>query len=189
MENLKDFVKIYNIDDTEFNQFVTDSISSIKDSDWSTHQWYSYDGPVKTENSTELSTYYTKSPQVKKIWREYHHAAIKKYLSEMTYQFPIYYVSDVRYNKYDENTEMKRHNDHIRSLFDGMRKGIPIFSILGAMNPLDEYTGGEFVFDYFNEEIKLEMGQIMVFPSVFMYEHHVNVVTSGKRYTSISWAF
>lgn len=189
MEKLSDFVKIYDIGDPDYNQFITDSISSIKENEWNTHQWYSYNGPAKTDNNKELSIHYPKSPQVKKVWKEYYHAALTKYLDELTYPTSVYFVSDVRYNRYDENTQMKRHHDHIRSLFDGMRKGIPVFTILGAMNPLSDYTGGEFVFDYFNEEVKLEMGQIMIFPSVFMYEHHVNEVTSGKRYTSVTWAF
>ena len=49
----------------------------------------------------------------------------------------------VRFNKYAENKKMALHADHIHSMFDGERKGIPILSVLGVLN--DDYEGGEFV--------------------------------------------
>lgn len=189
MDKLIDYVKIYKIDDFEFNDFVTQNIASVKDEEWTQHQWFSYNGPVARENKKELSTYYPKSAFAKRKWREYNSAAIDRYLKDMPYETSIYCITDVRYNKYEVGTQMLRHHDHIRSLFDGMRKGIPVLTILGAMNPSSEYTGGEFVFDNFDTEIKLEMGEIMVFPSVFLYEHHVNEVTSGQRFAAVSWAF
>lgn len=189
MKELSDFVKIYNIDDPDYDKFVVESIDSIKDQEWSQHQWFSYNGPIERNNKKELSTYYPKSPATKRIWRDYQTAAVTKYIDELKFPTSIYFISDVRYNRYDENTQMLSHHDHIRSLFDGMKKGIPVFTILTAMNPLSDYTGGEFVFEYIDQEIKLEMGQIMVFPSVFLYQHYVKEVMVGKRYTSVSWAF
>lgn len=189
MDKLIDYVKIYTIDDPEFNEFVSQNVASIKDEEWVQHQWFSYNGPVDRANNKELSTYYPKSVFAKKKWREYNSAALDRYLKEMPYDTTLYGISDVRYNKYDTGTQMLRHHDHIRSLFDGMRKGIPVLTVVAGMNPSSEYTGGEFVFDNFDTEIKLEMGEIMVFPSVFLYEHHVNEVTSGKRFASVSWAF
>ena len=45
-------------------------------------------------------------------------------------------------------------------------KGIPILSCLGVLN--DDYDGGEFVmFEDF--EIKLEQGDLLIFPSNFLY--------------------
>ena len=73
--------------------------------------------------------------------------------------------------------------DHIHSLFDGQRKGIPILSILGVLN--EGYEGGEFVFfqDY---EVPLKAGDIMVFPSNFMYPHTVKELTKGERFTFVT---
>ena len=51
--------------------------------------------------------------------------------------------SHVRFNKYAENKKMALHADHIHSMFDGQRKGIPILSVLGVLN--NDYEGGEFV--------------------------------------------
>ena len=51
----------------------------------------------------------------------------------------------------------------------------------------DDYDGGEFAF--FNREIKykLKKGSILLFPSNFMYPHEVMPVTSGTRYSIITW--
>ena len=78
---------------------------------------------------------------------------------------------------------MALHADHIHSMFDGERKGIPILSVLGVLN--DDYEGGEFVL--IDEKINLSKGDIIVFPSNFMYPHKVEPVTKGTRYSYISW--
>ncbi len=91
--------------------------------------------------------------------------------------------SHVRFNKYAENKKMALHADHIHSMFDGERKGIPILSVLGVLN--DDYEGGEFVL--IDEKIDLSKGDIIIFPSNFMYPHKVEPVTKGTRYSYISW--
>jgi predicted 2-oxoglutarate/Fe(II)-dependent dioxygenase YbiX len=80
---------------------------------------------------------------------------------------------------------MAMHCDHINTLFDGQRKGIPILSVVGLMN--DNYTGGEFIMC--GKEIELMAGDLLVFPSVFMYPHMVNPVTTGVRYSLVSWVW
>ena len=92
----------------------------------------------------------------------------------------------IRFNRYSTGTMMREHYDHIHSLFDGERKGIPILSILGVLN--EGYEGGEFLF-FDHHEVPLKAGDIMVFPSNFMYPHTVKEVTKGERYTFVSWAF
>jgi predicted 2-oxoglutarate/Fe(II)-dependent dioxygenase YbiX len=94
--------------------------------------------------------------------------------------------SPIRFNKYSENKKMAFHIDHIHSLFDGVRKGIPILSVLGALN--ENYEGGEFViFDDY--KIKFNTGDLLIFPSIFLYPHRVEPVTKGVRYTYISWVW
>ena len=91
-----------------------------------------------------------------------------------------------RFNKYNQNKQMALHCDHIHSMFDGERKGVPILSILGVLN--DDYEGGEFImFD--DTKIKFDKGDVLVFPSLFLYPHKVEPVKSGTRYSYISWAW
>ena len=88
--------------------------------------------------------------------------------------------------KYTENTEMHMHCDHLHSLFEGARRGIPILTMLVLLN--DNFKGGELVlFD--DEVIPMEKGDIVLFPSLFMYPHTVNKITEGTRYSIASWVF
>ena len=93
--------------------------------------------------------------------------------------------SHVRFNKYAENKMMALHADHIHSMFDGERKGVPILSVLGVLN--DEYEGGEFYL--VDEKTDLSKGDIIIFPSCFMYPHEVTEVKKGTRYSFVSWGF
>ena len=78
------------------------------------------------------------------------------------------------------------HCDHIQSMFDGKRKGVPVLSVLGLLN--DDYEGGEFII-FEKKEIKLKKGDLLIFPSIFLYPHKVNVVKKGTRYSFISWVW
>jgi predicted 2-oxoglutarate/Fe(II)-dependent dioxygenase YbiX len=51
----------------------------------------------------------------------------------------------------------------------------------------DDYEGGEFAF--FDRELvyKLKKGSCIMFPSNFMYPHEIMPVTSGTRYSIITW--
>jgi predicted 2-oxoglutarate/Fe(II)-dependent dioxygenase YbiX len=81
---------------------------------------------------------------------------------------------------------MANHVDHIRSIFDGNNKGIPVISVVGLLN--DNFIGGELIF---NDEhtIKLKQGDILLFPSNFIYKHRVNNIEEGIRYSFVSWGF
>jgi len=94
--------------------------------------------------------------------------------------------SKIRFNRYDKDQIMSKHIDHIVNLFPGNPKGIPILSILSLLN--DNYQGGEFIMfeDY---EIKLKAGDLLIFPSVFLYPHLVKPITKGIRYSFVSWCY
>lgn len=58
-------------------------------------------------------------------------------------------------------------------------------SCIIALN--DDYSGGEISF--FSRELsyKLKKGSVIMFPSNFMYPHEIQKVTSGTRYSIITW--
>jgi len=94
--------------------------------------------------------------------------------------------SQIRFNRYKKGQIMSKHQDHIQSLFTGDRRGIPILSIVCVLN--DDYKGGEFImFDDY--EIKFKAGDLIIFPSVFLYPHLVKPVTKGTRYSFVSWCY
>ena len=94
--------------------------------------------------------------------------------------------SKIRFNRYNKNQIMSKHCDHIQSLFTGNIRGIPILSIVGVLN--DNYEGGEFImFDDY--EIKFKAGDLIIFPSIFLYPHLVKPVKKGTRYSFVSWCY
>ena len=94
--------------------------------------------------------------------------------------------SSLRWNRYKETRKMAEHCDHIQSLFEGERKGVPILSCLGSLN--DDYEGGELVF-FGGETIEFKQGDLLIFPSNFLYPHRVEPVKSGVRWSYISWVW
>ena len=94
--------------------------------------------------------------------------------------------SPIRFNRYNKNQIMSKHIDHIQSIFTGDIRGIPILSIVCVLN--DDYQGGEFImFDDY--EIKFKAGDLIIFPSVFLYPHLVKPVKKGTRYSFVSWVY
>lgn len=51
----------------------------------------------------------------------------------------------------------------------------------------DNYEGGEIEFLRFNLKIKLKANQAIFFPSNYVYNHKVNNVISGTRYSVVGW--
>ena len=192
MKNLSDFILIENLLDEETCKKIISFSESQKS--WQKHTWY--DG-----KSSKLST--------KKDDMEYEEFDVlylnedhseangiiypilidfcKKYCSIFSFDGSTFVnrIFPIRVNKYDQNTEMKKHYDHIQSLFSPPIKGIPALTILGFLN--DDYEGGEFIlFD--DQKIETKRGDIIIFPSNFMYPHSVNKINKGTRYSFVTWA-
>jgi predicted 2-oxoglutarate/Fe(II)-dependent dioxygenase YbiX len=81
---------------------------------------------------------------------------------------------------------MTEHCDHVRHVFDGKRKGIPTVSIVGSLS--DDYEGGYLRF-WDKEDYFLGKGEVIFFPSNFLYPHRVTEITRGVRYTFVSWVW
>ena len=90
----------------------------------------------------------------------------------------------MKFNKYVEGESIQPHHDHIHDMFDGNIRGIPITSLIGVLN--DDYEGGNLLF--WNEyQLDLKKGDVVAFPSVFLFPHEVTTVTSGIRYSWVTW--
>ena len=189
-KNLKDYV----IKQQKFldKEFCNETISQLKESEnnWQQHTFYnSKTGEAKAwSGNQELDVLHDTNIKNtnnlnKKLW-----FGLDTYIKHINLPWHSGWAgySSVRYNRYSQNRKMAEHCDHIHSLFEGKRKGIPILSCLGVLN--DDYKGGEFVmFEDF--EIKLEQGDLLIFPSNFLYPHRVEPVKEGVRYSYISWTW
>lgn len=181
--NLKDYIAIYNINNDEACKKI---ISEIENTNWSKH---AYNNPITNENTTydddlEIS-YQDKS--IEKFLTDFINKCVSDYIKNYSFMpFPLQELSRIRFNKYDVGTNMKFHHDHIHTLFDGEKKGVPVITVLGLLN--DDFEGGDFLmFD--GEKVNLEAGDIIVFPSNFLYPHAVTTVTKGTRYSFVSWGY
>jgi|TARA_R110002020_G_scaffold101968_1_gene239768 hypothetical protein len=94
--------------------------------------------------------------------------------------------SIIKFIRYAHDQQMAEHCDHISSLFDGQVKGIPMLSIVGQLN--EDFEGGEFVM-FGDKKIEFESGDLIIFPSNFMYPHRVDPVKKGTRYSYVSWVY
>ena len=184
--NVKDYMKIY-------DNFIDESlcktlVGQLKEANWQMHSFYEPSTGNYGSYDKELSVCYLQTKESQdlqnKIW-----FAIQQYLLK---DFNFSWFSSwsgytgVRFNRYSVDTRMMEHCDHIHSMFDGERKGVPTLSILGSLN--DDYKGGDLIF-WQNKKIKLKAGSIMIFPSNFLYPHKVVEVTKGTRYSYVSWTW
>ena len=56
------------------------------------------------------------------------------------------------------------------------------------LNFNNEYKGGQLYF-WHDYELQLGKGDIIMFPSLFMYPHGVKEPTEGERFSGVCWAW
>ena len=184
-QDLKSYVKLSKkgIDDV-----VCDStIKSLENYDWQKHEFYN---PTKFTNKTyntdfdvswELPLTYDTLQSI--VWNH-----VKNYVDDLKMPWFDSWqgFNQIRFNKYNTNQEMKYHCDHVSDMFED-RKGVPILSVLGVLN--DSYKGGEFLMFNNDGHIGFEKGDVLIFPSNFLYPHKVKPVLEGIRYSFITWVY
>ncbi len=77
------------------------------------------------------------------------------------------------------------HGQHFDSHADDGYRFPRNVSITAYLN--DEYEGGELEYKHFNLFFKPEKGDILVFPSNYVYNHRVMEVKAGIRYALVNW--
>jgi hypothetical protein len=80
--------------------------------------------------------------------------------------------------KYSGSAEYHAHYDHSP---DTRR----VFSLVASLGEAE--SGGELEFPNFDLTIKLEAGSVILFPSNFPYTHIAHPVTSGTKYSMVTW--
>ena len=191
MNNLKDY--ILHLDNWIPEKICKKIIKELaKDKNWQIHEWTDskefkkqslYGDKELDVNDTQNITYIKDLYNL--VWK-----SLEKYIV-IDKKGKDYFngwngFSRIRFNRYKKNQIMSKHCDHIHSLFTGEKRGIPILSIVAVLN--DNYKGGEFImFD--NYEIKFKTGDLIIFPSIFLYPHLVKPITKGTRYSFVSWCY
>lgn len=177
-KQLIDYVRVYRSAISAADQHeVLRQLASVE---WEQHNFYSDEGLVN--HGTEPFEFHgsiDSTPVLQKIIWE----SLRKYILE-DINFPWFSgwhgFSNIKFIKYDEDSEMVNHCDHIQH----GAAGIPILSVIGVLN--NDYQGGEFVlFD--DHTVELTAGDVIIFPSVFLYPHRVNKIIKGSRYSFVAW--
>ena len=189
-KSLKDYIYKSSFLEKEFCNVTITDLQKIKESNWQQHTFSNSKNKklIKISGDCELDVLYTNEIEnteiiMRNLWNQ-----IDNYIKNFNFPWFNGWVgyTQIRYNKYTENKRMALHCDHIHSMFDGERKGIPILSCLGVLN--DNYEGGEFImFDDY--KIQLKQGDLLIFPSNFMYPHKVEPVKKGTRHSYVSWVY
>jgi hypothetical protein len=184
--NIESYVKVYNIFDKEKCELSVKLLEE-KEKEFRTHEFYDVTNNTYHSYEHELSVSYSQI-ETKEYFMEETWNGISKYLKELNFEWFGSWkgYSEIRFNRYRTDTQMAQHCDHIHSMFDGNRKGIPTLSIVGVLN--EDYEGGEFIM-WEDTEIKLKTGDVLIFPSNFLYPHKVDLVTKGTRYSLVSWVW
>ena len=101
------------------------------------------------------------------------------YLKEFDYFLPepliksFKYSHNYRFLKYNVNDEFHSHTDwDVNMPFTGSC----------TINLSSDYEGGELSFFNFNYDVKLEKGDVVIFPASVFFTHGVNKIIKGIRY-------
>jgi predicted 2-oxoglutarate/Fe(II)-dependent dioxygenase YbiX len=167
-------------------------VHEIQDNKWRKH---SYSNPengkeISYDNDLEVSNYSIDQKEQIHGSNELIRTVFDKYVSDLYNSkqeslFNINNNTNIRFNRYKPGTVMRSHVDHIHTIFDGEKKGVPVLTWLMCLN--DDYEGGELLVSEF--KFKMQAGDIIVFPSNFMFPHKINEITKGVRYSAVSWGW
>ena len=188
MDKVSDYIFVMNAIPKDLCESLIDECNKKQ---WKKHTWYDYGRdqagsmpekeldvmPCTQEQQNKIT------PHLIKALEEYQNKYSKP--GEKTQGPWLTKFSPIRFNKYPIGTMMREHYDHIHSIFDGKMKGVPIISIVAQLN--EDYEGAEFYCR--GRKIELKTGDILLFPSNFMYPHEVKETKKGVRYSFVSWAF
>jgi len=182
--DLRDYIFVYNLLPHDLCDNLIERLNKKR---WKDHSWYDAaekEAITKSDFKTvvDAKCAATIYPLIRDLCLEYN----KKYFVKENTNSDILWsiVSNIKFNKYSVGDSIIPHHDHIHNMFDGNLKGIPITSIIGVLN--DDYEGGELKF--WNEyTVNLKKGDVVAFPSVFLFPHEVTKVTNGIRYSWVGW--
>lgn len=179
---LHEFVHVYNLIPTDVCNDVITNNDTLPE--WVKHTWYS-GGDTTARHDQEPDMLFNHNSSLD----EYIVQALDRYHYDLNRQKSIpdnislvSNYSKIRLNRYKTGSIMSEHFDLIRR---GKDDGVPVLSLVGSLN--DNYTGGQFMMN--DKIIELKQGDILVFPSTFLYPHGVEEVTEGTRYTFVTWAY
>jgi len=187
-KNLESYIKVYK--NRIPVSLMEKTLETLQNVPWEQHTFYDVqqDKFAPRVGDAELDVFHSKQNEVVDELMGITWGVIENYIKDLNFPWLSAWngFTPLRFNRYKEGREMDLHCDHIQSMFDGERRGIPTLSIVAALD--NDYEGGDFVM-FEDLPIRLEAGSYLVFPSNFLYPHRVVPVTKGERNTFVSWVW
>ena len=185
-KDLMSYVKVYK--SAIPAQLCIDTVTELETKDWQKHTFYNAIDKKYYNNSNEPKFTYdglgTTRDIMNIVWNQIEQYVVKDLNVPWWNSWQGFNI--IKFNKYSKLEAMVDHCDHIHDMFDGERKGIPILTVIGLLN--SNFKGGEFMI-LEDEIVDLAQGDILIFPSVFLYPHRVDPVITGTRYSFASWVW
>jgi len=175
------------------NTLCDNIISKFKNSpNWKPHGWAEYTSQPYSNDQKEFSVLDWAEDELSEEFAGCLFKALTVYHQKVGLKNKALAngISLPRLNKYEVGQYCRNHYDHIYSLFEGEKRGIPVLSIITNFN--ENYSGGELVFwkgTPFESTFKLDKGDIIIWPSAFLYPHTINEITKGTRYSAVVWTW
>ena len=176
-------------------KYCENCIDELDKCTWKKHDWYDSqtdsNNTLSGDNELEVLHANMFSFEIGKINEsiiDKLRSTILEYIESFKFDWFDYWAgySPLRFNRYFSGKIMLNHCDHIHSMFDGKRKGIPVLSIIGILN--DDYEGGKLIM-FEDKKIDTKKGDLLIFPSNFLYPHEIAPVIKGVRYSYVSWVW
>ena len=170
-------------------------VKDIETRPWEPHTWYNEVTDSHSSKQTMELDVQNTTPELQRVLANFVVEAGKIYNKNYSYPYAdqpdrsgqfMSQFSPVRFNRYKPGQIMRQHHDHIHSLFDGKIKGVPVLTFILNFN--DDYEGADL---YFWEDtmVKLGKGDIIMFPSNWLFPHGVTEATKGVRYSGSVWGW
>ena len=166
-------------------------IKDIETREWKPHTWYNNTNDSYGSEPTMELDVQSITPELQQLLTPIMIQAGSAYNQKYSYpcertQQIMNKFTGIRFNRYSGGQIMRQHMDHIHSIFDGNEKGIPVLSFILNLN--DNYRGADLYF-WQDHAVHLGKGDIIMFPSLFLFPHGVTEAREGVRYSAVSWAW
>jgi len=162
------------------------TLKELKNQNWEKNYFHDPKNNILFENGEDSETS-RNAVSTNKFIMDNIYLEIDKYLKYLNFNWYKGWngYSSLKFNKYEESTQMVDHCDHTHTLFKD-NVGIPILSLVCLLN--NDFEGGEFIM-FEDTDMNLNQGDLIIFPSIFLFPHRVNKVKKNTRYSFVSWVY
>ena len=186
MYNLIDFIKVY--DNVISDDLIDEIMSEYEHSDEWRDSLVGDEGVIRKE-VRDVKEIFLSTPDLSEHRKQIDQKLFECFskLLENYSQVPLftknYSLKDSGYSllRYEDNGKYIKHTDY-RGYSAMCNREISCSIILN-----DSFTGGEFAFWDKDVIYRIKKGSAIMFPSVFMFPHEILPVTSGTRYSVLTW--